>query len=230
MGEPIFYVVEIDPPAEALPDFAAWYAFAHAPHLFNGGFTNCTSYVGVSGTMAVVDIYQSDDWSMFQRPAFQRYIPIAVADPFRPDAIRGRRNSRTVYHHHPDTPLPLRDAALPLDTDWIMIWRMEGDAALEARIADWLRDGGAERLTGLGARGIRLLHRGPDAPTGPSIRPALAVVTEWAAQPAYPAGLPDWLSALIDPAQGFIGWRLYPWAMDTRLRLGTAPARIGDAA
>ena len=26
--------------------------------------------------------------------------------------------------------------------------------------------------------------------------------------------LPDWLRALIDPAQGFVGWRLYPWALD----------------
>jgi hypothetical protein len=228
-AEPIFYVVEIDPPDAALPDFAAWYAFAHAPHLFNGGFSNCTSYVGISGTMRVVDIYQAADWAMFEAPAFQRYRGIAAADPQRPAAIKGLRNSRTVYHHHPATPLPSRDAAAPLDADWIMIWRLAGDAALEARIAAWLE---AEGDT-LGARQVRLLHRGRDAPTGPSIRPSFAIVTEWAQRPDEADALrrlPAWLSALLDPAESFVGWRLYPWALDPTLRLATAPHRIGTDA
>lgn len=227
MGEPVFYVVEIEPAAEALPSFADWYASVHAPHLFNAGFTNCTSYIGTAGTMAVVDIYQADDWDMFLRPAFERYRAIAVADPWRPAAIKGLPNSRTVYQHHRTTPLPSRDAAAPLDADWIMIWRFDGDAAFEARIAAWLGDGGADLFAGQ----VRLLHRGRDAPTGPSIRPHLALVTEWTTQPPSDAmaSLPDWLSARIDPALGFVGWRLYPWALDPSLRLATAPKRNGTA-
>ncbi|MBR0651293.1 hypothetical protein GXW78_16595 [Roseomonas terrae] len=232
MSGPVFYVVEIEPAAEALPAFAEWYASVHAPHLFNAGFNNCTSYVGVSGTMAVVDIYQAGDWAMFQQPAFDRYRDIAATDPWRPPAIRGLPNSRTVYHHHPSTPVPSRDAAAPLDADWILIWRFEGDAALEERIAAWLTEGGGATLIDHGARQIRLLHRGRDAPTGPSIRPALSLVTEWAAQPPYglAATLPGWLSSRIDPALGFAGWRLYPWARDPALRLATAPKRIGTTA
>lgn len=226
---PIFYVVEIEPAADALPAFADWYASVHAPHLFNAGFNNCTSYIGVSGTMSVVDIYQADDWSMFNRPAFHRYREIAASDPWRPAAIKGLPNSRTVYQHHASAPLPSRDAAAPLDADWIMIWRLEGDSALEAGIADWLIERGAAELAAHGARQIRLLHRGPEAPTGPSIRPSLAIVLEWATQP--PPGLlptlPDWLSSRIDPATGFVGWRLYPWALDPSVRLATAPKRIG---
>lgn len=232
MTVPIFYVVEIEPAAQALPSFADWYASVHAPHLFNAGFNNCTSYIGIRGTMAVVDIYQADDRTLFDRPAFDRYRAIAATDPWRPDAIKGLPNSRTVYHHHESTPLPSRDAAAPLDADWILIWRFDGDAALEDRIAAWLADGGAAGVAAKGARQVRLLHRGRDAPTGPSIRPRLALLTEWAIQPpsALAASLPEWLSARIDPALGFAGWRLYPWALDPALRLATAPKRIGNPA
>ncbi len=232
-AEPIFYVVEIEPPAEALPGFAAWYASVHAPHLFQAGFNNCTSYVAVSGTMSVVDIYQADDWTIFERPAFQRYRTIAAADPQRPANIKGLQNSRTVYHHHSATPLPSRDAAAPLDADWITVWRLEGDAGLEARIADWLGREGLEALAACGTRQIRLLHRGQDAPTGPSFRPALALLTEWAERPdqmAALARLPDWLSAMIAREEGFVGWRLYPWALNPVLRLDTAPTRTGAPA
>jgi hypothetical protein len=229
MSGPVFYVVEIEPAAEALPAFGDWYASVHAPHLFNAGFNNCTSYVGVSGTMSVVDIYQADDWSMFEQPAFERYRGIAVSDPWRPASIKGLPNSRTVYHHHAATPLPSKDAAAPLDADWIAIWRFAGSAALEDRIAAWLDEGGAAAI---GARQTRLLHRGRDAPTGPSIRPALALLTEWVAQPRadLAAALPGWLASGIDPALGFVGWRLYPWALDPALRLATAPKRIGTPA
>lgn len=232
MGGTVFYVVEIEPPPEALPAFAAWYASVHAPHLFNAGFNNCTSYIGVSGTMSVVDIYQADDWGVFLRPAFDRYRAIATADPWRPATVKGLPNSRTVYHHHPSTPLPSHDGAAPLDADWIMIWRLDGDAALEGRIAAWLADRGAADLTSHGARQVRLLHRGRDAPTGPSIRPGLAIVTEWMNRPPADliAALPDWLASRIDPALGFAGWRLYPWALDPSLRLATAPKRIGTTA
>ncbi|MEO3474960.1 hypothetical protein AAFN86_24080 [Roseomonas sp. CAU 1739] len=232
MSGPVFYVVEIEPAAAALPAFADWYASVHAPHLFNAGFNNCTSYVGVSGTMSVVDIYQADDWSVFQRPAFDRYRGIAASDPWRPASVKGLPNSRTVYHHHASTPLPSHDAAAPLDADWIMVWRLDGDAVLEDRVAAWLAEGGAGPLINHGARQIRLLHRGRDAPTGPSVRPTLAILTEWAAQPPsdLAASLPGWLSPRVDPALGFVGWRLYPWALDPALRLATAPKRNGNPA
>lgn len=232
MRDPVFYVVEIEPAAEALPAFADWYASVHAPHLFNAGFHNCTSYVGVSGTMSVVDIYQADDWAVFQRPTFDRYRGIAAADPWRPASIKGLPNSRTVYHHHPSTPLPSRDTAAPLDADWVLIWRFDGDTALEDRIVTWLGEAGAGQFADHGARQVRLLHRGRNAPTGPSIRPALALLCEWATRPPSDllAMLPDWLSPRIDPARGFAGWRLYPWALDPALRLATAPKRIGTTA
>jgi len=223
VAESIFYVVEVALPDRDLPEFADWYAAVHAPHLFQAGFSNCTSYLATSGGLSVVDIYQAPDWSMFEAPAFARYREIVFSEPYRPAVLAGIENTRTVYHHHRATPLPSRDAAAPLDADWVCIWRLDGDAGLEELIAGWLAAGGA---LALGAAQVRLLHRGPDAPTGASTRPPLALVTEWAARP--PAGdallavLPDWLRDRVDPARGFTGFRLYPWANDRALQAEVA--------
>ncbi|MFC7554886.1 hypothetical protein ACFQU7_25700 [Pseudoroseomonas wenyumeiae] len=36
------------------------------------------------------------------------------------------------------------------------------------------------------------------------------------------SALPDWLRAAIDPAQGFTGCRLYPWANNPALKAEVA--------
>jgi hypothetical protein len=223
VAESIFYVVEIALPDKDLPEFAEWYATVHAPHLFQAGFNNCTSYLATSGGLSVVDIYQAADWSMFEAPAFARYRSIVFAEPYRPPALAEIQNTRTVYLHHAGTPLPLRDPDAPLDADWVSIWRFDGDASLEERVAAWLA---ADGIAALGADQARLLHRGQDAPTGTSFRPALALVLEWSHRPpgdaALLAVLPDWLKPSIDPAQGFTGRRLYPWANDQALQAEVA--------
>ncbi|MGG5819538.1 hypothetical protein [Falsiroseomonas sp. HW251] len=214
MAEDIFYVVELALPREHLPDFVTWYAGVHAPHLFQGGFTTCTSYLAVSGGLSVVDIYQAKDWSLFHSAPFARYRALASADPYRPAILAEVTNPRTVYHHHAGSPLPSRDPAAPFHADWVLMWRFPGDASLEKRVAAWLDDEGDAALRRLGAQGVRLLHRGKDTPTGTSFRPALAVVTEWDRRPAEAAAnaaLPDWIRAAIGDEEGFAGLRLYPW-------------------
>jgi hypothetical protein len=217
----IFYVVEIELPAKDLPEFAAWYPTVHAPHLFQAGFNNCTSYLAVAGGMSVVDIYQADDWSMFEAPAFQRYRDIVFADPYRPKILGKIENTRTVYHHHALPSVVTRHPALPLDADWVSIWRFAGDAGIENKVADWLAGGGAAALEALGARNLRLLHRGRDAPTGASKRPGLALFAEWDKRPPPEAQtvapLPAWLASQVGPDQVFTGFRLYPWAASTAL-------------
>ncbi|RKK05548.1 hypothetical protein EBE87_14795 [Pseudoroseomonas wenyumeiae] len=223
MAESIFYVVEVSLPDKDLPEFAEWYATVHAPHLFQAGFNNCTSYLAVSGGMSVVDIYQADDWSMFEAPAFERYRGIVFTEPYRPKVLAEVENTRTVYVHHARTPLPSRAPDAPLDADWITIWRFAGDEGSEARLAAWLEESGAAAL---GAAQVRLLHRGKDAPTGTSFRPPLALVLEWPDRPpeeqALLNALPDWLRADIDTAQGFTGCRLYPWANNPALKAEVA--------
>jgi hypothetical protein len=223
VAESIFYVVEIALPDADLAKFAEWYAAVHAPHLFQAGFTNCTSYLATSGGLSVVDIYQAADWSMFETPAFARYRRIVFTEPYRPAVLAGIENTRTVYHHHIGTPLPSCDPDAPLDADWVSIWRFGGEVGVEDRAAAWLASGGAAAL---GADRTRLLHRGQDAPTGTSIRPALALVLEWSRRPpedaALLAVLPEWLRPSIDAAQGFTGRRLYPWANDQALQAEVA--------
>jgi hypothetical protein len=223
--ESIFYVVEVALADGDLPEFAEWYAAVHAPHLFQAGFNNCTSYLAVSGGMSVVDIYQAPAWSMFEAPAFARYRSIVFTEPYRPKALAAVENTRTVYHHHAATPLPSYDPAAPLDADWVSIWRFEGDAADEDRAAAWLKAEGAPALEAIGAQGLRLLHRGRDAPTGTSFRPALALACEWRDRPPEKAALallPDWLRVRVDPAGSFAGFRLYPWASDRGLQAQVA--------
>lgn len=221
MAERIFYVVELALPAHHLPEFTTWYAAVHAPHLFQGGFTTCTSYLAVSGGLSVVDIYQADDWSLFQSAPFARYRRLAADDPYRPRILAEVTNPRTVYRHHARSPLPSRDAAAPFQADWVLMWRFPGDAALEDRVASWLEDRGADGLRGLGAQVVRLLHRGRDTPTGTSFRPALALLTEWDRRPPEAAAqdlLPDFLRAAIGAEEGFAGLRLYPWPDDPATR------------
>lgn len=229
MTESIFYVVEVALPDRDLAEFVPWYAAVHAPHLFQAGFNNCTSYLAVSGGMSVVDIYQAHDWSMFEAPAFERYRGLVFAEPYRPRALAEIANTRTVYHHHAIAPLPSRDPDAPLDADWVCIWRLACDAVMEDRIADWLV---AEGASALGAVQVRLLHKGTDAPTGASSRPAVALITEWASQPpaeeALLAALPNWLRPMVDSTQGFVGFRLYPWANNPALQ-AEAVRYIADA-
>jgi hypothetical protein len=231
MAEDIFYVVELALPPEHLPDFVSWYAGVHAPHLFQGGFTTCTSYFAVSGGLSVVDIYQGADWSMFHSAAFARYRALASADAYRPAVLAEVTNPRTVYHHHARSPLPSRDPAAPFHADWVLTWRFPGNAALEERVAAWLDSEGDAALRRLGTQGVRLLHRGQDTPTGTSFRPALALVTEWNRRPPEAeanAALPDWLRAAIGAEEGFAGLRLYPWPDEPASRAEMLK-RIADA-
>lgn len=220
MAESMFYVVELALPPEHLPRFATWYVAVHAPHLFQAGFTACASYVAVEGGLSVVDIYQAPDWGMFETPAFARYREVAAADAYRPPILAQVRNPRTVYVHHARSPLPSRDPEVALDTDWVLIWRFDGDEALERSVEDWLDSAGWPVLRDLGAAKLRLLHRGKDAPTGQSFRPRLALVSEWRARPGTAevlAAFPGWLREAVDPDGGFLGLRLYPWPSDPSL-------------
>lgn len=229
----IFYVVEADLPAEALPGFVDWYGGVHAPHLFQAGFTTCTSYGAIAGGFPVVDIYQGPDWSLFESANFARYRPIAVNDPHRPEALGRVRNLRTVYTHR--ACLEGEGVGDPdwLDTDWITIWRFGGDASVGKRSADWLALAGGGALAAAGARKVRLIERTRDAPTGTSHRPNFALVAEWGACPStdVQAGgpLPDWLVTARSEEDGFFtGVRLFPWAEVAEAR-GAALDLIGAA-
>jgi hypothetical protein len=209
VAESIFYVVEIALPDKDLPKFAEWYAAVHAPHLFQAGFTNCTSYLATSGGLSVVDIYQAADWSMFEAPAFARYRRIVFTEPYRP--CRAGRRSRTPAPstcHHASTPLPSRDPDAPLDADWVTIWRFGGMMRVWRKQDRGMAGDIGRRDATLGVTQSRLLHRGQGC-THRHIHPPSAGAGRWNGPERPPEDaalldvLPEWLKPFIDPAQGF---------------------------
>jgi hypothetical protein len=209
MTGPILYVVEIDLPLEdgprALATFNRWYAHVHAPHLYEAGFTTCTSYRAVRGGMGIVDIYQAPDWAVFTSERFARYRQVASADPHLPPFMVDIPNRRTPY-----VAVDGRAAATPLSADWIALWRFDADDDLLEETARWLAGSGF---------GARLLKRTREAPTGGSDRPNAVLVVEAACEPpgALPAAAPAGLRAAVASAEPFAGYRLYPWPDDTAL-------------
>lgn len=224
MSDPLFYVVEIDLPADDperdLAIFRSWYANVHAPHLYEAGFTTCTSYRAISGAMQIVDIYQAPDWSIFESDGFARYRRVAAADPHLPSFMPAIPNIRTPYVHAD----PARDAHAPLAADWITLWRLDADAALTARLADWLDTEGGALLQARGIDRVRLLRRTRPAPTGTSNRPAAALVLESARRPPDDiidaSSAPAFLGAAAGAGPHFCGHRLYPWPDDAGLMAG----------
>ncbi|MDP2801349.1 MAG: hypothetical protein Q8O26_05640 [Phreatobacter sp.] len=213
--DPLFYVVEIDLPEGGQTTFRDWYAHVHAPHLYEAGFTTCTSYQAARGRMDIVDVYQAPGWSIFESAAFARYRRLASADPHLPPFMAGIANIRTPYVAWPDSGLA---AAEPLAADWLTILRFDADDGALAAVAAWLGAGGGEDLSARSVVRTRLLTRTRPAPTGTSDRPAAALVLESRRDPgaALPNGAPPALTGAAGPH--FTGSRLYPWPDDTALR------------
>ena len=46
----------------------AWYAFRHAPDIYQIGFDVCTSYRSVAGDMTILDLYEIDSVDIFDTP------------------------------------------------------------------------------------------------------------------------------------------------------------------
>lgn len=226
MKNPIFYIVELDLPETDtdahLRYFYEWYAHVHTPHLYEAGFTVCTSYRGIAGAMQFVDVYQADDWDIFTSASFANYRKVAAADPHLPSFMGKTANTRTPYHHVAWRDEAIEEMAKPLASDWITVWRFAADEADFADVGGWLAREGEARLKSLGADTIRLLRKTREAPTGTSSRPDSAIVLQWKSQPSDYAlsltALPAKLSEAVAAVPGFTGYRMFPWADAPEIR------------
>lgn len=226
MSTPIFYIVELDFPEghaeESFPGFYSWYASVHSPHLYEGGFTVCTSYKRTEGAMQMVDIYQANSWDIFTSGPFARYLEVAARDPWRPDYIGKTPNTRTPYHHVAWRGQDMEEMARPLEADWVAVWRFDADANLIAEVAKWMAASGETLFRDAGATDIRLLVKTRESPTGSSIRPGGAICIGCPRKPDSGLGVsakfPDLLKAAIGDTPGFVGWRTFPWPDDAALR------------
>jgi hypothetical protein len=198
----ILYTAEMELPSDQLEAFTAWYAFRHAPDLYQAGFLACASFRGSGGGMNVLNLYCLPGWNVFETAD---YVGIGTRDPHgAPIMARAGAKANTPYAMRASAPGPTHAG---IEGSWLTAIRFEADDRTEAAIADRLQAG---TLTGLGAIRAYLVRRSRPHPTAPSDRPSHAVLIEW---PERPAGDP--VNALpfgpLPDASTFLGYRTYPW-------------------
>lgn len=199
----ILYTAEMQLPSDQMEAFDAWYAYRHAPDLYQAGFLACTSFRGSGGGMNVLNLYCLSGWETFERP---EYRAIGKRDPHgAPIIAAATAKANTPYAIRASAPAL---AGAQIDGSWLTAVRFEADDRVEAALAEGLEAGA---LTGSGALRAHLVRRARPHPTAPSDRPSHAILIEWADRP--PPGDP--MSALpcgpLAEARTFVGCRAYPW-------------------
>jgi hypothetical protein len=77
MTAPLLYTAELDLPDADIEPFKQWYASRHAPDVYHSGFLTCTCYRMRGGDMNLFDLYELQDWAIFEHP---RYLAACVAE------------------------------------------------------------------------------------------------------------------------------------------------------
>jgi hypothetical protein len=216
MSGDIIYVAELAIAPVNLPDFYNWYAGRHAPDLYQLGFRTCTSYRAVAGGMDVIDVYEAAAWDIVTSEAYRE---MKARDGHASVACAGRTDwTHTIYQYNAAV---AADRHPLLNADWITLARFGASPDVEDAVAGWLLEAGEVAYAALGARSVRLLHRGRDHPTLKSRRARCALLAEWSHEPPRAghgsAALPKNLADALDLDQPFIGYRLYPWPDDVTL-------------
>jgi hypothetical protein len=205
----LLYTAELDlEPADVEP-FLQWYAFRHAPDVYQAGFQSCTCYRVLDGDMTFFDLYELPAWSLFETP---RYTGMRGRDPYMDALMAKRRNkAHTVYDQIVIAPEP---AGPCLDADWISVFRFAAPEDADDVIADLLARH-QPLLAASGLKRIRFARRGQDHPRNPTFRPRCMVVAEWDTTPPEDCGIPDLLFDAagdgIEDDSAFVGLRVYPW-------------------
>lgn len=206
------YTSELDIPEEHIDAFVDWYAFRHAPDIYQIGFDVCTSYRGIAGDMMIMDLYEIDSVDIFDTP---QYRGIAQNDPYSAALLAHRSNkAHTIYSQLFVAPEPVDTRAL-LNADWISVLRFECAEPDRNALLEYLDSGEAERILLAGAKRVRLAVRTKAGPKHVSNRPSCMLLTEWPLQPTI-ADIGTRLGGRFGPVireqSFFVGYRLYPWA------------------
>jgi hypothetical protein len=195
---PLLYTAELDLEEADVAPFLDWYAFRHAPDVYEVGLLSCTCYRVFGTDMNLFDLYELPDWSLFETA---RYRGMRGRDPYMDRLMEKRRNkAHTIY----DQRLIAPPAEAPsLRADWISVLRFAAPPEKDGAVCDALQG-----LAGAGR--VRYATRGKDHPRNPTFRPRCMVVTEWASRPAI-----DLLALVrgvgVSEPDAFIGHRVYPW-------------------
>jgi hypothetical protein len=206
------YTSELDLPEERLYDFVRWYAFRHAPDIYQIGFHTCTSYRGIAGDMKVLDLYEIDSVDIFDTP---QYRTIGTSDPYFTDILSHRTDKAHGIHTQVHIVPPPVDGRALLNADWLQVERFDCAGAEQQDLIDYLeREGEAERILLAGAKRVRLSHRTKAGPKHASNRPRWLLLAEWPQQPSIDdigRRLQTRFAGAISNPSCFVGYRLYPW-------------------
>jgi hypothetical protein len=205
------YTSELDLPEEHLEAFVQWYAFRHAPDIYQIGFDVCTSYRGVAGDMMILDLYEIESVDIFDTP---QYRGVAQQDPYSGPLLAQRTNkAHSVYTQVHVEPAPV-DARPLLNADWISVERFDCADQGDEALVEYLRAGEAERILLAGAKRVRLASRTKAGPKHVSDRPRWMLMSEWAQRPRIDdvgQRLRARFGEAVSKQSFFVGYRLYPW-------------------
>ena len=206
----ILYTAEMDLPDADIEPFLAWYAFRHAPDLYQAGFHVCTCYRAVEGDMNILDVYQAASPDVFTSPVYRSMM---ANDPYGRELMLRRRNkAHTIYAQLAGAPLTNCQAA-KLDADWVSLIHFAAQEVVAAEIAEFMVADGD--LIAPAAKSWRLAHRTADHPTNTTFRPRCLLLIEWGERPpphVRPAKhLQDRCGGEVSQMDSFVGYRIYPW-------------------
>ena len=206
------YTSELDLAEEHIKPFFDWYAYRHAPDIYQIGFEVCTSYRAVEGDMAIFDLYEINTVDVFDTA---KYRAVSANDPYSGPLLANRKaKAHSIYAQLHVAPEP-EDARPLLNCDWIRVDRFDASATSPETLCDYLDEGEAERVLLAGAKRVRLARRTKAGPKHVSHRPPYIMLSEWAERPAV-ADIGQRLAARfgndVSDQSVFIGYRLYPWA------------------
>jgi hypothetical protein len=206
------YTSELDLPEEHIKPFIDWYAFRHAPDIYQIGFEICTSYRAIEGDMAIFDLYEINTVDVFDTA---KYRAVSANDPYSGAILSNRKaKAHSIYAQLYVAPEPEDDRPL-LNCDWIRIDRFNTLNTSSDALCDYLDAGEAERILLAGAKRVRLAMRTKGGPKHVSDRPTFMVMSEWAEKPTISdigTRLAKRFGNDVSDQSTFAGYRLYPWA------------------
>jgi len=206
------YTSELDLPEEHIKPFFDWYAYRHAPDIYQIGFEVCTSYRAIEGDMAIFDLYEINTVDVFDTA---KYRAVSANDPYSGPLLANRKaKAHSIYSQLYVAPEP-EDTRPLLNCDWLRVDRFNAGEVTSDAISEYLNSGEAERILLAGAKRVRLAMRTKAGPKHVSHRPPYMLMSEWADKPAV-ADIGTRLAATfgnsISDQTVFVGYRLYPWA------------------
>jgi hypothetical protein len=206
------YTSELDLPEEHIKPFFDWYAYRHAPDIYQIGFEVCTSYRAIEGDMAIFDLYEINTVDVFDTA---KYRAVSANDPYSGPLLANRKaKAHSIYAQLYVAPEP-EDTRPLLNCDWLRVDRFNAGDVTSDALSDYLDSGEAERILLAGAKRIRLAKRTKAGPKHESHRPPYMLMSEWADKPAVTdvgTRLAAKFGNSVSDQSVFVGYRLYPWA------------------